>query len=80
MVTYYESQNGRVPAHLLQQLADVLKVNIDELVGHQRRNEETKPRNPRLWLVEKLREADRKAVLRFVDALLPKRCLDHQRG
>jgi transcriptional regulator with XRE-family HTH domain len=84
VITYYERESGRPPAHLLPHLADALKVSVDELVGYERLEEEHVPRNPRLWRklrdIEKLAEPDRKAVLRFVDALLAKQRLDHQRG
>jgi transcriptional regulator with XRE-family HTH domain len=84
VVTYYERESGRPPAHLLPRLADALNVTVDELVGYERLKEARAPRNARLWRklreIEKLGEADRKAVLRFVDALLAKQRLEHQRG
>jgi transcriptional regulator with XRE-family HTH domain len=84
VVTYYERESGRPPAHLLPRLADALSVTVDELVGYERLKEAQAPRNARLWRklrdIEKLGEADRKAVLRFVDALLAKQRLEHQRG
>jgi hypothetical protein len=54
-------------------------------VGFRERLKEAEaPRNARLWRklreIEKLGGADRKAVLRFVDALLAKQRLEHQRG
>ena len=80
MVYYYERQSGRPPAHVLPKLADALKVSVDELVGYERLKEGHAPRNARLWRklreVEKLGEADRKALLRFVDALLAKQQFD----
>jgi len=84
VITYYERESGKPPAHLLPRLADALKVTVDEIVGYERLREAHAPHNPRLWRklreVEKLSEPDRKAVLRFVDALLAKQRLDHQRG
>jgi transcriptional regulator with XRE-family HTH domain len=84
MVTYYERRSGRPPAHVLPHLAAALKVSVDELVGYERLKEPAAPRNARLWRklrdIEKLNEPDRKAVLRFVDALLVKQRLEHQRG
>jgi transcriptional regulator with XRE-family HTH domain len=84
MVTYYERRSGRPPAHVLPDLAAALKVSVDELVGYERLEEPAAPRNARLWRklrdIEKLNEPDRKAVLRFVDALLVKQRLEHQRG
>ena len=53
-------------------------------IGYERLKEAQAPRNARLWRklreIEKLGEADRKAVLRFVDALLAKQRFEHQRG
>jgi hypothetical protein len=80
----YERESGRPPAHLLPPLADALNVTVDELVGYERLKEAQAPRNARLWRklreIEKLGEADRKAVLRFVDALLAKQRFEHHRG
>ena len=85
MIAYYERENARrPPVHLLPGLASVLKVSVDELVGYAEIKEVQAPRSTRLWRkfrdVEKLSEADRRAVLRFVDALLVKQRLEHQRG
>jgi transcriptional regulator with XRE-family HTH domain len=84
MVAYYERENARrPPMHLLPGLAAALKVTVDELVGYEQLKDEPPPRNARLWrklrAVEKLSEPDRKAVLRFVDALLVKQRFE-QRG
>ena len=80
MVTYYERESDRPPAHLLPRLAQALGVSVDALVGHAALREPPPPRHSRLWRklrdVEKLSDADRKAVLRFVDALLAKQKLD----
>jgi hypothetical protein len=69
---------------LLPGLASALKVSVDDLVGYTEVKEVQAPRSTRLWRkfrdVEKLSEADRRAVLRFVDALLAKQRLEHQRG
>lgn len=84
VITYYERESGRPPAHLLTRLANALSTTVDELVGYEQPKKDDAPRNARLWRklrqVEKLSEPDRKAVLRFVDALLAKQRLDHQRG
>ena len=76
-------ESSGVARQLLPRLAEALKVSVDELVGYERLREEAAPRNARLWRklreIEKLGEADRKAILRFVDALLAKQRLDHQR-
>jgi transcriptional regulator with XRE-family HTH domain len=76
MMTYYESEGGRPPGHLLASMAELLSVSIDGLLGQERLKEAPGPRHSRLWRrlreIEKLPEADRKAVLRFVEALLAK--------
>ena len=74
VMTYYERQSDRLPAHLLPRLAEALAVTVDELLGVRPVKATPAPRNTRLWRrlrdVEKLPPGDRKAVLKFVDALL----------
>ena len=84
VVTYYERESERPPSHLLPRLADALKITVDELVRHQQLKKEPAPKHSRLWrklrAIEKLGEADRKAVIRFIDALLARQQLEAQRG
>ena len=75
MMTYYERQAEHPPAYLLPRLAEALGVTVDELMGVRPVKEPpVTPRNTRLWRklrdIEKLPPGDRKAVLKFVDALL----------
>ncbi|MGH9796824.1 MAG: helix-turn-helix domain-containing protein [Candidatus Polarisedimenticolia bacterium] len=75
MMTYYERQADHPPAYLLPRLAEALRVSVDELMGVRPVKEPAAtPRNTRLWRklrdIEKLAPGDRKAVLKFVDALL----------
>jgi transcriptional regulator with XRE-family HTH domain len=75
MMTYYEREAEHPPAYLLPRLAEALGVTVDELMGVRPVKEQAAaPRNTRLWRklrdVEKLPPGDRKAVLKFVDALL----------
>lgn len=75
MMTYYEREAEHPPAYLLPRLAEALGVTVDELMGVRPVKDETPARrNTRLWRklrdVEKLAPGDRKAVLKFVDALL----------
>jgi transcriptional regulator with XRE-family HTH domain len=75
MMTYYEREAEHPPAYLLPRLAETLGVTVDELMGVRPVKEQAAaPRNTRLWRklreVEKLPPGDRKAVLKFVDALL----------
>ena len=85
VITYYERESERPPSHLLPPLADALKVSVDELVGHQPlKKAAPAPKHSRLWrklrAVEELGDADRKAVIRFIDALLARQQLEAQRG
>lgn len=65
-------------------LADALEVTDDEFVGYERLEEGRAPRNDRLRRklreIEWLDEADRRAILRFVDALLAEQRFAHSRG
>lgn len=74
VMTYYERQSERPPAYLLPRLAEALGVSVDELLGVRPVKDTPAPRNTRLWRklrdIEKLPPGDRKAVLKFVDALL----------
>ncbi len=75
MMSYYEREAEHPPAYLLPRLAETLGVTVDELMGVRPVKEPAAaPRNTRLWRklrdVEKLPPGDRKAVLKFVDALL----------
>lgn len=75
MMTYYEREAEHPPAYLLPRLAEALGVTVDELMGVRPVKEQAPaPRNTRLWRklrdVEKLPPGDRKAILKFVDALL----------
>jgi transcriptional regulator with XRE-family HTH domain len=77
MMTYYEREAGRPPAHVLPQLADALKVSLDELLGVRPvRDAEDPPRRSRLWRklrqIEKLSKRDQQALLRTIDAFLRK--------
>lgn len=80
MVTYWESEGGRPPGQLLARMAELFGVTTDALLGQEKLKHAPPPKHSRLWrklrLVEKLPDADRKAVLRFVDALLAKQRLD----
>jgi len=74
MMTYYEREGGRPPAHLLGPMADALGVTVDELLGLNPVEAEPAPRSTRLWRklreIEKLPVGDRKAVLKILDGLL----------
>jgi len=79
VMTYYECQSERPPAHLLATLADALGVSVDELLGVRPVRQTPLPRNTRLWRklrdIEKLPSGDRKAVLKILDGLLARQKL-----
>lgn len=82
LMTYYESEGGRPPGHLLPKLAETLGVSVDALLGVETIHEPPPPKHSRLWrklrAIEDLPDADRKAVIRFVDALLARQRLQKQ--
>lgn len=75
MVAYYEGQSERAPAHMIDRLAQVLKVSADELLGLRPVSGDA-PVNLRIWrrfrVIEDLTPADRMAVWKFVQALARK--------
>jgi len=80
MMTYYEREEGRPPAHLLGQMAEALGVSVEELLGLKPVADKPAPRNTRLWRklreIEKLPASDRKAVIKLVDGLLARQKLN----
>jgi transcriptional regulator with XRE-family HTH domain len=82
VMTYYERQSERPPAHLLPRLAEVLGLLLDELLGLRPTHDKPAPRNTRLWMklreIEKLPAGDRKAVIKLVDGLLARQKLNAQ--
>ena len=78
MVAYYEQDSAQPPGALLIDLAKTLEVSIDVLLGI------TSPQEPlmdaktaklfrRLQRIQELPPTDRKAVLKYLDALLAQR-------
>jgi transcriptional regulator with XRE-family HTH domain len=74
MVAYYESQSRRPPAHVLPEVARALRLSLDELLGLRPAEPEPAPRSARLRRklrdIERLPAADRKAILKVLDAYL----------
>jgi transcriptional regulator with XRE-family HTH domain len=74
MIAYYEGETEYPPAHLLPQLAKVLGVSTDELLGLEKKKRNGKVRDTRLWRrfsqVEKLPPAERKPIIQVLDAFL----------
>lgn len=82
VITYYERETERPPAHLLHKIAQALRASTDELLGIQKMTEAQPPRNASLWRklrkVEELPRKDQKHVLDTIDALLARRRLRGQ--
>jgi len=80
MLAYYENHAEKAPAHHLMQMAGVLRVSIDELIGYKpfEAVAQAKP-NPRLWnklrQVESLPPKDRKQVLQLIETLVEREAL-----
>ena len=81
MIAYYETHSATPPGDTSAALAHALNVPLDELLGLKASATEAPASTASLHLwrqlreVETLPEADRKAVLRFVDALVTKQRL-----
>lgn len=86
MIVYYEIQGGNPPADVVKKLARALDVSADELLGLRKlpKKKREAPSNVRLTRklrrVEELPAADRRSVLRFIDALLEKESLKKHQG
>jgi transcriptional regulator with XRE-family HTH domain len=77
VVAYYEADSAQPPGALLVELARVLRVSADELLGIRIIKQKTSPKTARLLKrlqrVERLPPADQRAVLKLVDAFLDSR-------
>lgn len=76
MVAYYEAPNAHPPAHLLPQMAKVLGVSVDALLGtappKRMKALATNRLERRLMEIEKLDAADKRQVLQLIDAFIEK--------
>lgn len=74
MVAYYETEASRLPTPLLPQLAKVLGVTTDQLLGVEKLKDNGKRHDSRLWRrfsqVEKLPPPRRKQIVQILDAFL----------
>lgn len=74
MVAYYETEAARLPTQLLPQLAKVLGVSTDQLLGVKEVKGNGKRHDNRLWRrisqVEKLPTPQRKQIVQILDAFL----------
>jgi transcriptional regulator with XRE-family HTH domain len=77
VIAYYETETEQPPGALLVDLAKALRVSADVLLGLKAVKDGTSPRTARLLKrlrkVEELPAADRRAVLKLVDALVETR-------
>jgi transcriptional regulator with XRE-family HTH domain len=82
MISYYETQAEPPPSLLLPDLARVLKVSVDELLGLAPLKK--KPREPdnrllrRLQQIEQLEPAEKRQVLQVLDAFIERGKLKKQ--
>ena len=83
MIAHYERETADPAAHLLVLFAQALDVTVDELLGRSEVKEPSAKGHPKLWAklraVESLPGPDRRAVVRFIDALLARQQPDLQR-
>ena len=74
VIAYYEDKNAQPPGPMLADLAQALRVSIDQLLGVKPVKDLASPRTARLMnrlrRVEDLSPADQRALLRYLDALL----------
>lgn len=84
MISYYETQAEPPPSTLLPDLARVLKVSVDELLGVEPLRK--KPRLPdsrvlrRLQQIEALDPAEKRQVLQVLDAFIERGKLKKKMG
>lgn len=80
VITYYERETKRPPAHLLDKICKALEISADEFYGLSARDEDFQPetdaKNKNLWkklrLAANLPQADQKALIRILEGLLAK--------
>jgi transcriptional regulator with XRE-family HTH domain len=74
MLVYYEKHSENPPAHLLPQLAKVLGVSADQLLGLEKEKRNGRVRDTKLWRrfsqLEKLPPPERKPIIQVMDAFL----------
>ena len=77
VITYYERETERPPAHLLAKICQALGLTMEELLGLEevpKPEKDSKNRKllKKLQLVENLPTADQKTLVRVLDGLLAK--------
>jgi hypothetical protein len=74
VIAYYGQNGAQPPGAMLMDLAKVLRVSTDQLLGLKPTKEETSPRTARLLgrlqKIEELPAGDQRTVLKILDSLL----------
>ena len=74
VVAYYEAPDAHPPTHLLADMAKILGVSTDELLGHVPINRRQKVGNSRLLRrlqqIEKLPPQEKRQLLQLIDAFI----------
>ena len=77
IITAYENNLKRPSLEKITQLAKVLDVSTDELIGHTQMKSQAAPKNPKLWKrfeqLQKLPPGEKSMVLKMIDGLLAHR-------
>ncbi len=77
VISYYERETKKPASKLLPQIARVLGVSTDELLGLDKAMPDARTRDARLLRkfkeVEKLPASDRKAIIQVIDAMVAKK-------
>jgi transcriptional regulator with XRE-family HTH domain len=83
VIAYYEEDGAQPPGPMLVDLARALRISVDQLLGVKRFKESARPRTARLLnklrRIEELPQAEQRAVLRYLDALLERNRLGNGR-
>lgn len=76
VIAYYEGETTYPPAHLIVPLSEALKVSTDELLGVKKKKEILDERYAAMWrrlkIIETFSEADKKALIHYVNTISKK--------
>lgn len=74
MLVYYEKHSEHPPTHIMPQLAKVLGISTDQMLGVEKTKDNGRSKDSRLWRrfsqVEKLPPPKRKQIVQILDAFL----------
>jgi len=77
VIAYYETDGGQPPGAMLPNLADMLGVSVEQLLGTKVIKKKESPKTARLLnrlrKVEELSPTDQRAVLKYIDTLYEKK-------